>query len=74
MFHNLTNAVILKPLAGKKAKLQLEVVYPSETLNILQRCTIIETGAYEQNSNGTLAPTMMLDFAPLRPLRALVQV
>jgi hypothetical protein len=59
---------------GKKAKLQLEVVYPSESRNILQRCTIIETGTYEQNANGALAPTIMLDFAPLRPIRALVQV
>ena len=65
---------LLNSLSGKKAKLLLEVVYPPETRNLLERCTIIETGAYELNTNGILAPTMMLDFAPLRPLRALVQV
>lgn len=49
-------------------------MYPAETRNILQRCTIIETGTYEEGEDGTLAPTMMIDFAPLRPTRALVQV
>lgn len=57
-----------------KEGLEIQVVYPEENRTVLSRCTTIQIGPYTQISDGAWAPTLFLDFAPLRPIRALVQV
>jgi len=41
---------------------------------VLQKCTSVEMGPDHQAADGSMVPTLAIEFAPLRPMRALVQV
>ena len=69
----------LPPHAARRAAvgaapgLQVDVEYPPELDSILRKCTTVELGPVTPAPDGCLLPTILLDFAPLRPLQADLQ-